>query len=77
MRKYLHLSSLHTFPILIIDFFRAPHLIIFVQMLLVNPSVESYRVDEDGKPIQSSEHNNTEADLEQVFKFEVEMEGST
>jgi cytochrome oxidase Cu insertion factor (SCO1/SenC/PrrC family) len=33
-------------------------------MLLVNPSVESYRVDEDGKPIQSSEYNNTEAELE-------------
>jgi len=33
-------------------------------MLLVNPNVESYRVDEDGKPIFSLEYNNTESDLE-------------
>ena len=51
--------SLHTFPKLIID-----PLFLCAQMLLVNPNVESYRVDEDGKPIFSSEYNNTESDLE-------------
>ena len=35
-----------------------------LQMLLVNPRVESYRVDDDGTPIYSSAYNNTESDLE-------------
>eukprot|EP00986_Skeletonema_menzelii_P004857 scaffold1698_cov149-Skeletonema_menzelii.AAC.20 len=34
------------------------------QMLLANPSVESYRVDDDGSQIHSSAYNTTESDLE-------------